>query len=267
MSSGANGKAGMAAVVGLAAVIVGGSVYARWRASSTPPTFIEAPKTTAPLPTQPPSQSLTQPTAETQASKPIETNTVPKLNTQPAAEEIVVHVTGAVKKPGVLHLPVGSRVMDALTQAGGATKNANTDALNLASKLEDGSQIYVPTRKEEPKALAQKEYETGNTPVVTPAKPEPSKFTPSAAKPSSSSSGSSGRNSAKLTDPSQGTVNINKAGEEELQRLPGVGPSTAAKIAAFRQESGNFQTAEDLMEVSGIGPKKFAKMKPFVRVK
>ncbi len=163
--------------------------------------------------------------------------------------EVTVHVAGAVRKPGVYRLPPSARVDDALKAAGGATEKANTDAINLAAKLEDGQQLYVPSKEEQPTGGAQ---ESG--PVNAPVTP------PNMNRKSASSSG-------KLTTPGQGTININTASLEELQRLPGVGPSTAAKIIAFRSETGGFTAPEQLMDVSGIGEKKFAKMKPFVRVR
>jgi competence protein ComEA len=173
----------------------------------------------------------------------------PAVNPPAEPSEVVVHVAGAVRKPGLYHLPVNARADDALKAAGGAKPDANLDAINLASRLEDGKQLYVPTRTEAP---------TGGSPEQT-----------ASAKPAAGgahSSGSSGH-SAKLTSPSQGTVNINRASEEELQRLPGVGPSYAARIVQFRKDNGPFASPEQLMDVSGIGEKKFEAMRPFVRTK
>jgi competence protein ComEA len=87
-----------------------------------------------------------------------------------------------------------------------------------------------------------------------------------ARKPGRATSASPSR-AQKLTNPGQGTVNINTASVEELQRLPGVGPSYAVRILQFRKENGPFTSADQLMDVSGIGPKKFEKIKPFVRLK
>ncbi len=263
-----NTKAGLAALVGAIVTIGGCSVY-RSQAGHAGITFQDAPKTTA---TKPAPVQTTQPMPPT----PDEPTIKETLDIKPAVpapvEEIVVHVTGAVKKPGVIHLPVGSRGMDAVTAAGGLKSDANPNALNLAAKLEDGSQLYFPTLKEEPKSPAQKEYLAGNAPIVVPEKPVENKSpkTASAAKPgktAASSHSSGGRGgSAKLTNPSQGMININTASADDLQKLPGIGPAMAARILTYRQES-HFQTPEDLMQISGIGEKKFAKMKPFVKVK
>ncbi len=268
-----NTKIGMAAVVSLIAVIGGGMAFYQSQANRSGITFQDAPKTTttAALPATP--QNLPKETpkvsdASDDAGKTPENPTLP----EPAVEEIVVHITGAVKSPGVYRLPAGARGKDAVEKAGGVLQGANSAALNLAAKLEDGSQLYIPTQKEEPKSPAEKEYLAGNLPIVLPKKPSESKTpnTIAGTKPSKSAANGgrgSRSGSGKLTDPSQGMVNINKAGDEELQKLPGIGPAMAARVIAYRQESGIFQTPEDLMQVSGIGEKKFAKMKPFVKVK
>lgn len=151
---------------------------------------------------------------------------------------MVVHVAGAVKRPGLYRLPPGSRNDDAVKMAGGPTEKADLDGVNLALVAEDGAQLLVP--------------EKGVAPRATPGQAE-----------TAAPRGSSG----KLSRPGEGAVNINTASTEELQRLPGVGPSTAAKILAYRKEAGRFTAPDQLMEVSGIGEKKFAAMQPFVRVK
>lgn len=179
------------------------------------------------------------------------------------APEVVVHITGAVKKPGVYHLPAGARGEEALAAAGGAKPNANLDALNLAAKVEDGAQLFFPTRKEQPKGLAERAYEADSMPVVTvQTRPETSR---AAARPAAQQA--SRTRSGKLTLPGQGFVNINTADAETLKKLPNVGPAMAERILAFRQEMGKFQTPEDLLQVSGIGPKRLEQMRPFIKVK
>ena len=191
----------------------------------------------------------------------------------PEVTEVVVHVAGAVHKPGVYHLMLGARNDDAIQKAGGPTSEANLDALNLAARVEDGSQLYLPTRKQHPEGGADAPTETASGQVIA-AAPAASAHAvtksggkagahPSAAKLASAKSGKSG----KLTNPSQGTVNINTASAEELQRIPGIGPAMAERILEFRQASGKFTAPEDLLQISGIGEKKFARMQPFVRVK
>lgn len=166
------------------------------------------------------------------------------------SQPIEVHVAGAVKHSGLYTLPAGSRVADAIHASGGPAAKADVDAVNLAERLSDGEKVYIP-RHGEPGAddSAGAGNEIGNNPETA------------------SLPGHSGRSSDKLTNPSQGHVDINIAGADELQRLPGVGPAMAARIIAYRQQNGSFKSPNDLMDVSGIGPKKMARMAPFVVVR
>lgn len=171
--------------------------------------------------------------------------------------ELVVHVAGAVHKPGLYHLPPTARANDAIKAAGGSKADANLDAINLAAHLEDGKQLYIPTRKEQPEGGALEQ-----------ASPGPAATThASAGHAGHAASSTSSGHTEKLSSPGQGTININTASEEQLQRLPGVGPSYAARIVQFRKENGAFTSPDQLMDVSGIGAKKFEKMRPFVRIK
>ena len=151
----------------------------------------------------------------------------------------MVYVCGAVRTPGVVRLPAGARVTDALELAGGPTAKAELAAVNLAAQVTDGQQILVPERGA---AVA--------------------------AAPSSSGSSSSG---ALGVAPSGGAapgalVNINTASLEELDALDGVGPSTAQKIIDYRTENGGFKTIDEIKEVPGIGDAKFAAMKDSITV-
>ncbi len=169
-----------------------------------------------------------------------------------APAEIAVHIAGAVMKPGVYRLKPGARNEDALKAAGGAKAQANLDAVNLAAKVEDGAQLYFPTKEEQPGG------------AVDSASSGVGSFGKGASNPSSPASAAAG---GKFTTPGQGTININSAGEADLQRLPGIGPATAARILAHRKQNGPFTAPEQLTDVSGIGEKKLAAMLPFVRVK
>jgi competence protein ComEA len=195
-----------------------------------------------------PSANTTPPLSPLQAGEPKEPAKPASEALNPPAKEVVVHIAGAVKRPGVYHLSPDARAQEALRQAGGANVNANLDGINLAAHLEDGQQLYVPTKAEYPQG--------GAAPVSADAKKS---------RGGNPQRGSSGSN--KLTRPGQGAVNINTANAEQLQRLPGVGPAMSARILAFRKENGPFTEPEGLMDVTGIGEKKFAKMKPFVRVR
>ena len=157
--------------------------------------------------------------------------------------------------------------------AGGAKADADLDAVNLAEKLHDGEKIYVPTHADTkaiaPMVNAAPQNSIGDRTVsssdVTADAASTMSGSGSTASPGKTKKGSASK-SNKLTNPSQGSVNINTAAAAELMRLPGVGKTTAARIIAYRTTSGLFKKPEDIMNVSGIGPKKFAKMQPFIRV-
>ena len=179
----------------------------------------------------------------------------------PTVSEIVVHVTGAVRKPGVYHLPPTARNDDALKAAGGPTSDANTAAINLAARAQDGAQVYIPTHKEQPNGGASPDF-----PSPTIGTSSSKVAHASIAHPGDTKSATGGK-PAKLTNPAQGRININMAGTDDLQRIPGIGPAMAERLIAYRKENHGFQSVEDLMQVSGIGAKKFERMQPFIRVK
>ena len=144
---------------------------------------------------------------------------------------LVVDVRGAVAKPGVYTLPAGSRVQDALAQAGEPLPNAETRSFNLARKLNDGEQIYVPLIGE-----------------ATAVPPTPAKGGPSTA----------------ATKTPMGKININTASLEELDLLPGIGPAIAQRIIDYRNENGVFKQFEDLKKVRGIGDALFGQIKDLI---
>lgn len=133
---------------------------------------------------------------------------------------IIVHVAGSVQAPGVYRLRLGDRVVDAVTAAGGALPRAATDAVNLAAPVTDGERVYVPAIGE----------------VVT--------------APSVATSGSV------VAGTTTAVVDVNTATADQLDALPGIGPSTAAAIVARRDEIGRFVGYDDLLSVPGIGPAK-----------
>ena len=206
------------------------------------------------------------------AQKPVPAAASPQTPVSSAQEdppeEFVVHVAGAVKRPGVYRLRLKARNDDAVKAAGGATPSANLDAINLAAKVEDGEQLYIPTKQEQPTGGATTDTLSSaliaKPPTLKTGAQLGSKTGRSFAK--TTKKGASGGKAAKLTDPSQGKVNLNTAGIEELERLPGIGPAMAERVIDWRKENGGFKNAEDLMQVSGIGEKKFAKMQPFLLV-
>lgn len=177
--------------------------------------------------------------------------------------EIVVHVAGAVKKPGVYHLQPGARNDDAIRAAGGFTGAANPDAINLAAHSEDGSQLYVPNRSEQALggAAPQRTVSASSAPSISPAD------APSSAKSAKGAGRGSSRSSGKFSDPSQGQVNLNTADAAQLQHIPGIGPAMAERILTYRRSAGRFQSPDDLLQISGIGDKKYQRMKPYMTVR
>lgn len=142
---------------------------------------------------------------------------------------VVVDVAGRVRRPGIATLPVGSRVVDALEAAGGVRRGVDLTALNLARVLADGEQIVVGVPP--PGGVA----------------------APAASVPGASSAAGEGL-----------LVDINTAGQTELEQLPGVGPVTAQAILQWRVDHGPFTAVDELLEVSGIGEATLAKIAPHV---
>ena len=153
-------------------------------------------------------------------------------------ETIVVHITGEVKKEGVIYLKKGARIVDAIKQAGGETKEADLSQVNLAYELQDGQKIYIPNKNEKiSQYIIGINGETMND--------------------SSASTGSESTSYNK-----EGTkVNINTANQSELDSLPGIGPALAQRIIDFREENGNFNSIEDIQNVKGIGDSKYEDIK------
>jgi len=129
---------------------------------------------------------------------------------------LVVHVVGAVRKPGLYELHHGARVADAVARAGGATRRADLSLVNLAAPLADGTQVVVQAKS-----------------------------------PAGAGAGSGSTSSASAPS---GPVHLNSATLEQLDTLPGVGPVTAQKILDYRQEHGAFSSLEELDAIPGIGP-------------
>lgn len=150
-------------------------------------------------------------------------------------EEIIVHITGEVNKPGIVTLKENSRIADAINEAGGATRNADLNKINLAYILEDGQKIYIPNKSEK---IENNEY------IID----------------------GSGNNAKSNNLKEVGKVNINEAMQTELEQLPGIGPSLAIRIIEYREQNGKFNNVEDLQNVKGIGNAKFNDIKDKVTV-
>lgn len=159
-------------------------------------------------------------------------------------EKIAIHITGEVKNAGLLYLNKGARIADAIKEAGGATKNANLDQVNLAYVLEDGQKIYIPNKKEKIQAGAYIITDSGNNVLVEEGK-------------STTSEKSKGV---------KGKVNINSANQSELETLQGIGPALAQRIIEYRKENGKFHSIEDIQNVKGIGDSKYSNIKDSICV-
>jgi competence protein ComEA len=132
------------------------------------------------------------------------------------AGDLVVDVTGAVRKPGVYRMPAGSRVNDAVKRAGGASGKAELDSINLAAHLADGQQVVVPERA------------------------------PPGAAPAPSATGA--------PSAEEGPISLSTATAAELDTIAGIGPVTAEDIINFREEHGGLSSVDQLDQISGIGP-------------
>lgn len=151
-----------------------------------------------------------------------------ELQPAPTKTPIIVNVVGAVPRPGLYEFAEGSRVQDAINAAGGLLADADTGSINLAARLKDGQQLVIPF--------------SGESAAV------------------------SDISSAQPTQPASTDelVNINTASLDQLDSLPGIGPTTAQKIVDYRTEHGPFQRIEDIMNVSGIGPATFDRLKDLI---
>jgi competence protein ComEA len=177
---------------------------------------------------QPAPQPVLRPAAQPAAAASADTT---GATPSPSATMLVVDVAGKVRHPGVVSLPAGSRVIDAIKEAGGIRPGARTGSLNLARRVADGEQILVDV-----------------------------KATPAPAVPPTTASGPPGA-------PVPGApIDLNAATVTQLDQLPGVGPVLAQRIVDYRTQHGGFRSTDELRQVSGIGDAKFADLKNLVRV-
>ena len=163
-------------------------------------------------------------------SSPSEAIAPPPLTLDVAAVDITVDIQGAVNRPGVYKLTIGSRVVDAIKAAGGVTKVGDPSDLNQARIIADGEQIYV--------------Y----------------------AKSSPSNGKSTSKSTVKVKPQGSTVVQVNRASAKEFEALDGIGPVLASRIISYRKANGPFATIEDLLKVPGIGAGTLSKFKSKLRV-
>lgn len=176
-----------------------------------------------------------QPMAESAPALPPAVNADPAQTTtaQPAPSWLVVSVVGRVARPGLVTLPGGARVADAVQAAGGVLPGTNDTTLNLARRLSDGEQIYVGI-------------------------PAPANDT------AGDNGDGDNADDGSASSAAPAMVDINTASETELETLPGIGPTMAQRILTWRGQHGHFDSISQLRDVQGIGPGRYAKIAKLV---
>ena len=167
-------------------------------------------------------------------------NIINENNIEEEEDIIVIHITGEVKKPGVVKLKQGARIEDVISSAGGLTENADISNVNLAYVVEDGTKIRIPSSDEENNDEQYITTDSGKDIVASNGDSESS---------------------------SNIFVNINTATQTELEQLPGIGTSIAIRIIDYRNKNGKFKAIEDIKNVTGIGESKYEKIKDNIKVK
>lgn len=218
------------ALIGLAALAIGAGAYALVKGQRRPAPIVFHDLATGP--TAPPQQ---------------------RSSNQPPGgpdEVLVVHATGAVVKPSVLHLPPGSRVDDAIKAAGGPTADADLEDVNMAARLVDGTQVFVPHKGKPGEPAQVVEAYRGGVVETTYSKKQ---------------TGRSGHEQGGKKEPPSQPISLSTATAEQLESVPGIGPATAQKILDYRQSHGGFTSIDELLAVKGIGPKKLDEMRKYLR--
>ncbi len=153
----------------------------------------------------------------------------PVIREEPPETELIVCIGGAVARPGVVRLPEGSRLYEALEAAGGALPEADLSRVNLAAELRDSDMIRIPSRENDSEGIEDRPADAG---VIA-----------------------------------DGRIDINHASARELETLPGIGRQKAASVVAYREQHGGFSSIEEIMQVSGIKQAAFEKIKEKITVR
>jgi competence protein ComEA len=176
---------------------------------------------------------------------------VAPLSTLPTPLTVRIHVAGAVARPGVYSVSSSARVVDAVKAAGGATSRADLERINLAQTIVDTEQVFVPFRS------------SRTTKITVAPRLRPSRTTVPVSVPVIP--GAVPIIGAPITTMSP-LINLNSATSDQLDTLPGVGPSTAKAIISYRNRKGPFTKVDDLLNVPGIGPAKVGALRDQVTV-
>lgn len=174
----------------------------------------------------------------------IETSTEKSDDTSKQNSEIAVYISGEVKKPQVVKMKTGDRLVDAVEKCGGMTKDADLNAINLALLLKDEAHYIIP--------------KIGDTSIVSQQN--------YANQSSTDDKSINSISSVDTSNSSKSTININTADKTALMSLPSIGEKTAQKIIDYRENNGKFQTKEELKNVTGIGDKKYSQLEEFITV-
>lgn len=219
----------------IAAVLVVGVLWAAWSVFSGRPETIPLGRTptgvTSGSPVSGPGGRLASPNdggANPRSPRPAGETQTPSV--PPSSSQLVVHVAGKVRRPGLVRAAAGARVADVLAAAGGALAGVDLTSVNLARQVKDGEQIVIGVPG------------TGQTDEST--TPEPTSDSPMPGRP----------------------LDLNSATAAQLEVLPGVGPVLAQRIIEWRTQHGQFTAVDELLEVSGVGAKKFEALRAYVRV-
>lgn len=200
-----------------------------------------------------------EPTAapQAQAAKAASVLSVPATSPQGTSPQEpqfwVIYVTGAVNNPGVIKVPVGSRVYEAVDTAGGFNMNADAEGINMAAMLADGAHVKIPNKS------STKQANNGGGVSVSAGAGVSVSTQNNYQNNQNNQNYQSGQANADAS-----MVNPNTATQAQLQALPGIGPATSAAIIQYREKNGNFAAAEDLLKVRGIGKAKLEGMRQFL---
>ncbi|HEX9062610.1 MAG TPA: helix-hairpin-helix domain-containing protein [Clostridia bacterium] len=175
-------------------------------------------------------------------TKKEKTTSKSKSSSYQADNEITVYVVGCVKSPGLVNLKKGSLLNDAVNLAGGVTEEADVENINMAYKLEDNVMIRIKSKKQKSNEPVMDELPSGMEVIAGIDE------------------------GAREGNSSGAKININKATAQELDKLPGIGPSKANDIIAYREKNGRFKKAEDIVSVPGIKQSLFNSIKDKITV-
>jgi competence protein ComEA len=171
---------------------------------------------------------------------------------------IWVDVAGAVRRPGLYSLPDGARVAAALERAGGVSGRAERAAVNLAAKLMDGQQVFVPARGSAAGGAAAGGAAAGGAGGAAGAGAAGA-GAPGAA--SGAGVSGAGLSADGASGGAGARISLSSATQSQLEELDGIGPALAQRIMEYRDQHGGFRSIDELQEVSGIGAKRFEALK------